>query len=400
MDPRDAARRLNQEWLRRLTFGLLKADEVLKDIGNIPQLKTIMTTVRNGSHYNRMKAIALLGHLKGIKKATICSFTGMNKSFVDKNLKIFYKSGVKALFAPPKGHPKLSESNDIRRAVFKILHSPPRDHGFNRTSWTMQTLHEALKNDGHPVCSDVVRQILRKAGYGWRKARTVLTSKDPDYQEKVSRIRDVASRLRENEALFSIDEFGPFHVRRIGGRTLVAPGKTPIVNQWQKSRGKLIITAAIEMASNQVTHFYSEGKNSAEMIKLLKLLREQYQHKRNLWFFCDAASWHTSAKVITFIDQNNAGSWPKMEILLLPASGQYLNVIESIFSGMARAIIHNCDYASAVDCRKAIDRYFLERNKCFLLNPKRAGNKIWGKEREPVSFSDGSDCKDPAYHRG
>jgi hypothetical protein len=31
----------------------------------------------------------------------------------------------------------------------------------------------------------------------------------------------------------------------------------------------------------------------------------------------------------------------------LPAGAQFLNVIESVFSGMARAIIHNSDYKSA-----------------------------------------------------
>jgi hypothetical protein len=34
---------------------------------------------------------------------------------------------------------------------------------------------------------------------------------------------------------------------------------------------------------------------------------------------------------------------PEIEILPLPAQAQFLNVIESVFSGMARAIIHNSD---------------------------------------------------------
>jgi hypothetical protein len=45
---------------------------------------------------------------------------------------------------------------------------------------------------------------------------------------------------------------------------------------------------------------------------------------------------------------------------------------------MSRAIIQNSDYQSAEECRLAIDRYFNERNENFK-DPKRAGNKIWGK---------------------
>jgi DDE superfamily endonuclease len=398
MDPREVARRIDSEWMRRLTFGLLKLEEVKADVGDIPNLKKIMTTVRNGSHYNRMKAIALIAHLKAIKKATICSFAGMNKSFVDKNLRIYDQGGVEALFAPPAGHPKRRDDDLLRRSVFKILHAPPRDYGFNRSSWSMQSLREALINDEHPACADVIRQILKSAGYNWRKARTVLTSNDKFYKEKVARVREVASQLSEDEVLFSIDEFGPFHVRQIGGRTIVAPGKTPVVQQRQKSRGRIILTAAIELSSNQVTHFYSERKNSAEMIKMLRTLRRQYRHKKKIWISWDSASWHQSTEIDDFINKNNDGKWPKMENLLLPAGGQYLNIIESIFSGMARAIIHNSNYASDAECRKAIDEYFAERNTNFKLKPKRAGDKIWRKEREPVVFSEGNDCKDPAYY--
>jgi hypothetical protein len=64
---------------------------------------------------------------------------------------------------------------------------------------------------------------------------------------------------------------------------------------------------------------------------------------------------------------------------------------------MARAIIHNSDYKSMNDAKTAINRYFDERNRHFLANPRRAGNKIWGKERVPASFSTANNCKDPRY---
>ena len=79
----------------------------------------------------------------------------------------------------------------------------------------------------------------------------------------------------------------------------------------------------------------------------------------------------------------------------LPARAQFLNVIESVFSGMARAIIHNSNYQSTDEARAAIDRYFEDRNEHFRLNPSRAGNKIWGKERVAAEFSPSNNCKDP-----
>ena len=81
----------------------------------------------------------------------------------------------------------------------------------------------------------------------------------------------------------------------------------------------------------------------------------------------------------------------------LPASAQFLNVTESVFSGMARAIIHNSDYPSVKAASEAIDRYFEERNRHFVESPRRAGNKIWLKERTEATFDPANNCKDPAY---
>ena len=64
---------------------------------------------------------------------------------------------------------------------------------------------------------------------------------------------------------------------------------------------------------------------------------------------------------------------------------------------MARAIIHNSDYTTLDDAKAAIDRYLADRNEHFRQFPKKAGKKIWGKEREPAAFSNANNCKDPRY---
>jgi hypothetical protein len=70
----------------------------------------------------------------------------------------------------------------------------------------------------------------------------------------------------------------------------------------------------------------------------------------------------------------------------LPSGAHFLNVIESVFSGVARAIIHNSNYKTLDDAKTAINRYFEKRNAHFRQYPRRAGNKIWGKERESRRF--------------
>jgi hypothetical protein len=63
-----------------------------------------------------------------------------------------------------------------------------------------------------------------------------------------------------------------------GGRRLVGPNEHPSVPQFQISKGCLIINAALELSTNQVTHFYSKKKNTVEMVKLLEILLAEYSN--------------------------------------------------------------------------------------------------------------------------
>jgi len=295
------------------------------------------------------------------------------------------------------------ENSKYSDKIFSILHSPPSNYGFNRTTWKQADIQKVMSDSGMPVSKHVIQKIIENAGYKFKMARTVLTSNDPNYNEKVHNIPQILQNLRSREKFFPIDEYGPFAVKLRGGRSLVPPGTTKTVPQWQKSKGSIIITAALELTTNQLTHFYSTNKNTTEMIKLIDVLIDKYAEEEVIYLSWDAASWHVSKELYKRVDQINSNDFkkkttsPLVKLAPLPTCAQFLNIIESVFSGMARAIIHNSDYASVDACKLAIDRYFLERNEHFQKHPKRAGNKLWGKERVTATFKESNNCKDPMY---
>ena len=128
------------------------------------------------------------------------------------------------------------------------------------------------------------------------------------------------------------------------------------------------------------------------MIKLMMMLVDQYSQVERIFLSWDSASWHISKALYKKVDELNAGQHrighkgPLIELRPLPSGAQFLNVIESVFSGMSRAILHNSNYQSVDECKAAIDRYINDRNRFFQENPKRAGNKIWGHERVTTVF--------------
>src|SRR5262249_3820623 len=132
--------------------------------------------------------------------------------------------------------PRKFEDPVYKDAVFALLHSPPSAYGINRTTWRMKDLHRVMQDRQLPISHTNVRKIIRDAGYGFRKARIVLTSNDPNYKEKLAEITAILSKLGPREKFFSIDEFGPFAVKMQGGRSLVLKGHARVVPQHQKSK--------------------------------------------------------------------------------------------------------------------------------------------------------------------
>jgi len=395
-------------WLLRMAHGKIRFNEIetrFSEYLDKESAKILYDYILEGSLRYRNRSITVFAHLNNISKRKIADYLGSNRSTVRGYINKFETNGTEGLFDFSRKEPKKYEEQRYKENVFKILHSPPSCYGFNRTTWRMEDLYQIMTQEDVALSKTGIRKIIKNEGYRFIKAKKVLTSTDPQYREKLEGITNILSNLKNNEKFFSIDEFGPFAIKMQGGRSWVPQGDNRIVPQWQKSKGSLIVTAALELSTNQVVHFYSAKKNTDEMIKLLERLLDKYQDEDRIFLSWDAASWHISKKLYEYVEEVNGDSFrsvhktPFIALAPLPASAQFLNVIESIFSGMARAIIHNSDYVSVEECMAAIDRYFKERNQYYLDNPKRAGNKIWGKELTKVEFNESNNCKDPRFCR-
>ena len=362
-------------------------------------IKMLLSRLNSTPNNPRKKVLAVLAKAQGFSARAIAQHLDIARISVRNYVSTFQTGGAAALLGN-KLRARKADNPTLKQAIFALLHEPPSLSGFNRTTWKMEDLHNTLAAKGYSASDGVIRTVINEAGYRWRSAKVILTSNDPEYREKLEHVQDILSDLKENERFFSIDEFGPFSVKMKAGRLLAEPGTYPSVPQWQKSKGCLILTAALELSTNQVTHFYSTAKNTTEMIRMAKTLIEEHKATSKLYLSWDAASWHMSKELLAFVEKHNndcTGFFPQLELAPLPASAQFLNIIESIFSGMARAIIHNSDYQSVSAVKDAIDLYFTARNKHYKNNPKRAGKKIWGLERTSIEFSASNNCKDPAY---
>jgi transposase len=370
-------------------------------------LQTFKSWQRSHDRSKWEVSTALLGLSSGRSLSELCNKIGRARRTMQKWCLAYEQAGIDGLAL--KRSRRLSEKSqaaikDKKDRLIKIIHETPKAYGINRASWSLQALSDAYeKTHGERTSRSSISEYFISAGYKFKKAKKSLTSSDPTYREKLAKITSALSHLAPDEKFFSIDEFGPFSVKIRGGVALVPGDEVRTIPQRQRSKGSLICTAALELSSNQVTHFYSKKKNSKEMIKLLRRLVILYKGENRIFLSWDSASWHASKAVYKIVDELNDNkcrsrhNTPMVVLMPLPSGAQFLNVIESVFSGMARAILHNSNYGSVDECKAAIDMYFATRNQTFLEYPRRAGKKIWGKERVEAVFREENNCKDPRW---
>jgi hypothetical protein len=248
------------DFLRSAHQGILEIRDLPIHAQVHESINDILTSCKSGTLAHRNKALLASAVLCGLPIGYLVKYPVASCASLYRWRNIFLKEGYRVLMKPVSRKNKRFQDEQITAVVFKTLHEPPQLHGFHRTNWRQIDLYAALKNVGVPVSIWTIRRVIRARSYQWRKAKIVLTSNDPEYRSKLAKIKQILSGLTDDECFFSIDEYGPFNIRLMPGKKLCAPDEFPSVPQWQKRRGTIILTGALEIQTNQITHFYSEAK--------------------------------------------------------------------------------------------------------------------------------------------
>lgn len=319
-----------------------------------------------------------------ITKKTISEILDISRSTIRRKIKEYNEHGFDSLFNNKYNKIILRERTKLKtKRVLEILHQKPNLFGINRSNWNRDSIAKVYEEQyGEKIGISTVGHLINNAGYKMKKAKKVLTSPDPNYREKVELLLKTIQSLNSDEMFFFIDELGPLQVKKYGGRCYVKKEEMLRLPKVQKSKGSIILFGALSATTNQVTWCYGKAKDSSAMISLIEILFNQYHQKSKLYITWDAVSWHRSNELEDWMDIFNAqtkeiGIGPIIEVIPLPSSSQFLDVIEAVFSGMKRAVIHHSDYQSEEEMKSAISEHFKERNEYFRENPRRAGKKIW-----------------------
>jgi transposase len=131
------------------------------------------------------RARGVLLFAEGRRYSYICEAMGVSKEGLRLWLRSYEKGGIAGLVEQPKPGRTRVKSKEIEAAVEEIIHRPPTDFGFDRSTWSLEAMVEYVFTSRNlQVGMQTVRDVLHEMGYRWRRAKHSVTSPDPDYEGK------------------------------------------------------------------------------------------------------------------------------------------------------------------------------------------------------------------------
>jgi transposase len=135
----------------------------------------------------------LLAANRGQYAPAIAQAVGCDDETVRDVIRAFNERGLKCLgrqsSRPHTIHTAFSDATLLR--LKDLLHESPRKYGKNTSVWTLELAGEVSLEQGltsERVSGETIRTVLKRLGIGWQRAKHWITSPDPAYARKKTRV--------------------------------------------------------------------------------------------------------------------------------------------------------------------------------------------------------------------
>lgn len=198
-----------------------------------------------------------------------------------------------------------------------------------------------------------------------------MISRDPEFEGKVSRIKEVLERPGGKLVIFE-DEKASLVAKEQEG--YLWGDKRRVIESPQEVKGKLELFAAYIPEREEVRYRTYLRRTSKEFIDFMGYLRRRYP-ERGLIFIQDNRSIHKAKSVWEALERLGG-----VELMFLPTNAAWLNPLESIFSALQRGCLSGVRFTSVEEIRGRVKGFFKRKNKKGV----KINHRFWPKIPSPV----------------
>jgi transposase len=338
---------------------------------------------RVGEKREALHAGILLDLADGMSDGAVARKNGINRHTVALCARKFLQFGLKAALGElPRPGKSRRIPDDAIAWVLHIACQKPKELGYAYELWTYSLLQEHVRGHcmeaGHSSLTELSRsrlhRILTQGEIRPHRIRYYVERRDPEFEPKMAEVLHVYKEVEIMNAellegtlkeppvvTISYDE-----KPGIQALATTAPDRPPAPNQFAshlrdseyRRLGTVSLLAGLDLHTGRVTEIVSDHHASADFIALLGKLHENYPPQTRIRLLLDNHSAHISKET-----QGWLGLHPnRFEFVFTPKHGSWLNIVETMFSKMARSMLRGIRVASKQELIDRIHLYFQQIN--------------------------------------
>src|SRR5450432_3251566 len=330
-----------------------------------------------------LRAAFLLDSLSGQSDEAIAQHYHVSRSTVVLSIQKFLQFGLDAALGelPRPGKPR-QLPDDAIAWVQHCACQKPKELGYSYELWTYKLLVAHLRQHcvaaGHPALLRLSRsklhKILRQGELRPHKIRYYVEKRDPDFEIKMASVLhvykevEIVNEYRRGEAGRQLGMVTISYDEKPGIQALATttPDRPPVVGTHPSHLrdgeyvrlGTVSLLAGLDLHTGRVTEIVRDHHASADFIALLSKLDEDYAPQTRIRLLLDNHSAHISKETQGWLALHPQ----RFEFVFTPRHGSWLNIVETMFSKMARSMLRGIRVASKQELIDRIHLYFQHIN--------------------------------------
>ena len=314
------------------------------------KLNELMLKTKSRVEAQRYRIVLLLA--QGHKPARVRELVGCVRSTVYTTLYRFEDDGMAGLCdkrlqpIAPKATP------EVRAQLLTYLDKPPKDFGWQRSSWTLELFSLQLREDvGVQLSPAYLSQVLRQEKCRRGRPRPALRIPVKGRRQILDAIDKLVARASSEQEVLYLDEADVDLNPRIG-LTYIKRGDQPLVLTPGKNV-KYYIGGALNPRTGTVVYAHGPRKNSDLFIDSLHVINKAYRRAKNIHLVLDNYIIHKSKKAKRALETFGG----RIQLHFLPPYSPENNPIERLWKQMHDHVTRNHRHDNLPSLWKDIVRF-------------------------------------------
>lgn len=256
----------------------------------------------------------------------------------------------------------------IRSALADAVIPPQQRQSPPQPRWTLKRLAGWVKENFHlSCCRETIREVLKRLGFSWKKARKLLNKANPEKRAAyLETLEEVLRAANYQQCLLVYMDEAHIHLDADEGYGWSIRGKRFWLSSCSPGRAKVSFYGLYLYNLGQVRIWPYASANGINTVEVLKRLRVEFPN-RPIKLIWDGAPYHRSALV------RQAAQVLEIELIPLPSYSPDFMPVEHLWQWLREEVTYHVCYPK----KSALKAQVLNFEQRINSDPLAIADRLW-----------------------